>query len=335
MNYSDDYGYLSNFAESGGELAAVKQRLDYQAMSGYRTYEGTNGATEVVSATLTYPFGGELTELHATDRYRFGGKELDTHGGLFHYDFDARWYDPIFPQFTTVDPLSEKYPHISPYTYCAANPIMFIDPSGLFEFENIGPNINLPVVAIFPSDRDAALEKDIRAARDAKVPIVIVDDSADFQEALDVMANQGTSTDVYVFNSHGKDGKFSVGESVINEKNAENFGKTFEEEFNGKTVVISACNVAETEKGESVIEKISGASNSTVIGSSHLVPAGYKYDGSRQLNQNTSIWQATSTYNMFKIATNGRKSGVVYSVSIDKLTGVSWFPHKHYLLNAH
>ena len=50
VNYYDDYGFLSKFAESGGELAAVKQRLDYQAMSGYGTYEGTNGAPEVVSA---------------------------------------------------------------------------------------------------------------------------------------------------------------------------------------------------------------------------------------------------------------------------------------------
>lgn len=57
-------------------------------------------------------------------------EQLDTHGGLFHYDFEARWYDPVFPQFTGVDPLSEKYPHISPFTYCAANPMMYIDPSG-------------------------------------------------------------------------------------------------------------------------------------------------------------------------------------------------------------
>ena len=121
---------MSNFAESGGELAAVKQRLDYQAMSGYGTYEGANGAPEVVSATLMYPFGGELTEMSATDRYRFGGKELDTRGGLFHYDFDARWYDPVFPAFTSVDPMAEKYPHLSPYAYCAGNPVRYIDPSG-------------------------------------------------------------------------------------------------------------------------------------------------------------------------------------------------------------
>ena len=130
---------MSNFAESGKELSAVKQRLDYQAMSGYGTYEGANGATEVVSATLTYPFGGELTELHATDRYRFGGKELDTRGGLFHYDFEARHYDPVLPMFNGYDPMAEDNVHVSPYSYCHGNPVMFIDPTGEDEYF-INPN---------------------------------------------------------------------------------------------------------------------------------------------------------------------------------------------------
>ena len=271
-----------------------------------------------------YKVESRRKEFHSTDRYRFGGKEFDTRGGLFHYDFGARHYDPVLPMFNGYDPMAEDNIHVSPLAYCHGNPVMFIDPTGMFDLENIGPNINLPVVAIFPSDRDAALEKDIRAARDAKVPIVIVDDSADFQEALDVMANQGTSTDAYVINSHGKDGKFYVGESVINEKNAENFGKTFEEDFNGKTVVISACNVAETEKGESVIEKISGASNSTVIGSSHRIPAGYKYDGSHKLNKIT-FKSYPRIGNEYHISTNGSKSRKILNLVISSNNGLGWF----------
>ena len=69
-------------------------------------------------------------EFHSTDRYRFGGKELDTHGGLFHYDFVARNYDPVFPQFTAVDPLAEKYPDISPYASRANCPLSAIDLDG-------------------------------------------------------------------------------------------------------------------------------------------------------------------------------------------------------------
>jgi len=50
--------------------------------------------------------------------------------GLNEYDFTARPYVASFPCFTTIDPLAEKYPHISPYLYCASNPINFIDPDG-------------------------------------------------------------------------------------------------------------------------------------------------------------------------------------------------------------
>ena len=34
-------------------------------------------------------------------------------------------------RFTTNDPLAEKYYSMSPYTYCADNPVKFIDPNGM------------------------------------------------------------------------------------------------------------------------------------------------------------------------------------------------------------
>ena len=104
---------------------------DYQGNNIAVVKADANGAPEVVSATLMYPFGGELTEMSATDRYRFGGKELDTRGGLFHYDFGARHYDPVLPMFNGYDRRAEKYYHLSPFAYCAGNPIRYVDPSGM------------------------------------------------------------------------------------------------------------------------------------------------------------------------------------------------------------
>lgn len=60
--------------------------------------------------------------------YLFNGKELDTETGLYYYG--ARYYDPRVSLWLNVDPLAEKYPHVSPYTYTLNNPIKFIDPDG-------------------------------------------------------------------------------------------------------------------------------------------------------------------------------------------------------------
>jgi RHS repeat-associated protein len=62
--------------------------------------------------------------------YKFGGKELDAMYGLNWSDFESRYYDGITARFTAMDLLCEKYPWISPYAYCANNPVNAIDPTG-------------------------------------------------------------------------------------------------------------------------------------------------------------------------------------------------------------
>ena len=78
-----------------------------------------------------YPFG-DLFPTSGTDnsgnRFRFTGKELGAETGL--YDFSARFLHPRFGRFTTLDPLAEKYPSVSPYAYCNCNPVRYIDPDG-------------------------------------------------------------------------------------------------------------------------------------------------------------------------------------------------------------
>ena len=61
--------------------------------------------------------------------YSFTGKERDSETD-FSY-FGARYYDSdILTAWLSVDPLSDKYPGLSPYNYCALNPIRIIDPNG-------------------------------------------------------------------------------------------------------------------------------------------------------------------------------------------------------------
>ena len=57
------------------------------------------------------------------------GKERDSETG-FSY-FGARYYDSdLMTGWLSVDPLADKYPNISPYNYCALNPIRVVDPNG-------------------------------------------------------------------------------------------------------------------------------------------------------------------------------------------------------------
>lgn len=73
--------------------------------------------------------------------YRFTGKELDKLNSLNMYDFGARWYDVAgVPMWTSVDPLAEKYYNISPYAYCAGNPVIFVDPKGMEKINALDPN---------------------------------------------------------------------------------------------------------------------------------------------------------------------------------------------------
>ena len=59
----------------------------------------------------------------------FTGKEKDSESG--YYYFGARYLDQdMTTLFLSVDPMVDKYPSISPYAYCAWNPIKLVDPDG-------------------------------------------------------------------------------------------------------------------------------------------------------------------------------------------------------------
>ena len=94
--------------------------------------------TGFVRQTLHYYPDGvtqDKSVLPSVQKYKYNGKELDRMHGLDWYDYGARQYDPTIGQFTSMDPLCEKYYYISPYAYCAGNPVKYTDPSGeLFGF---------------------------------------------------------------------------------------------------------------------------------------------------------------------------------------------------------
>ena len=66
-------------------------------------------------------------------RYGFQGQEKDDElkggdGNSLNYEF--RMHDPRVGRFFAVDPLAEKMPEWSPYSFCFDNPMKFVDPDG-------------------------------------------------------------------------------------------------------------------------------------------------------------------------------------------------------------
>ena len=77
------------------------------------------------------PWGEELDNQRATDyasRYTFSGKERDEETGYGY--FGARYYNSDLSIWLSVDPLADKYPGTSPYTYCGNNPVRLVDEDG-------------------------------------------------------------------------------------------------------------------------------------------------------------------------------------------------------------
>jgi len=74
---------------------------------------------------------GDASTNQGFQPFKYNSKELDRMHGLDWYDYGARRYDPAYCLFTQMDPLAEKYPHLSPYVYCAGNPVRYVDPDGM------------------------------------------------------------------------------------------------------------------------------------------------------------------------------------------------------------
>ncbi len=72
------------------------------------------------------PFSNNPSDV-SFQKYKYNGKELDRVHGLDLYDYGARNYDAIIGSWTTMDPLAERTPEVSPYVYCKDNPVNAID----------------------------------------------------------------------------------------------------------------------------------------------------------------------------------------------------------------
>ena len=129
--FDDRYNYYRR-----DHLGNIREVWRESYMVHYRTgpvswdYDDMPGGT--VQYTQYYPSGLPWAEgINAGEQpYKYNGKEFIEMHGYDTYDYGARGMYPAIMRFNTMDPLAEKYYSITPYAYCANNPIRYIDPDG-------------------------------------------------------------------------------------------------------------------------------------------------------------------------------------------------------------
>src|SRR5690606_3108897 len=97
----------------------------------------SGGALQVVQRDDYYAFGQRKTVLTRSpdNLYLYNGKELQ--GGLGQYDYGARLYDPVTGRWNVWDPMVDKMPGWSPYSFAFGNPIRFVEPDGQYPIDII------------------------------------------------------------------------------------------------------------------------------------------------------------------------------------------------------
>ena len=138
--------YTGNLMEESGKADRLYNEVGYVDISNDGSYSyhyyikdiwgsiraviDENGCIEQADDYTDSGIPYNANQLYAVDNRKHAGKEFEAFDGLAWYDNNARWYDPILVRFITMDPKAENYYNLTPYNYCAGNPVNLMDPNG-------------------------------------------------------------------------------------------------------------------------------------------------------------------------------------------------------------
>ena len=120
---TDHLGSVRGVSDSDGHLLFRTHYYPYGAEYGLET-GGTPVSGEARGA-------GQETVAAADQPYRYNGKEDQGFAGVPVLDYGARLYSVVTGRWLSQDPLGEEYYWVSPYVYCAGNPVDFVDVEGM------------------------------------------------------------------------------------------------------------------------------------------------------------------------------------------------------------
>ena len=155
-NYIYENSKLSRLMFDGGFYTFDSDSLNPECHYFFTDHLGsvrvvTDAQGNIEQTNNYYPYGGLMassstiyspsSSTAANQPNRYNGKELDRRNNLDWHDYGARYFAG-HGQWTSIDPLAEKYYDWSPYVYCIGNPIKFVDPDGedvwIFYIDNKG-----------------------------------------------------------------------------------------------------------------------------------------------------------------------------------------------------
>ena len=263
-------GFFIALFSGAGNDKPIYQIADH--LGSVRVIKDGNG--DVLQRFDYYPFGGEsrvwtagTSTPQSALRYRFGGKEIagQTVGasafagipaaaaGSPYLDFGARLYDPRTAAWLSQDPMAEKYYPISPYVYCAGNPVNLVDIRGLEVLPRSA--IELEIIRnTLPEDARLFVQLNENGLIDKELLSQYPRDNFNVQNLSDLVYSEKTiafsvSDHFDYYDSHGlfhDDGRLSYGgydeafkdinfESVSGLTTGEmgNYGKTLFPDLNG------------------------------------------------------------------------------------------------------
>jgi RHS repeat-associated protein len=129
-NFTRGYKFFELSNHLGNVLATISdKKIGHDAGNGTIDYYNA----DVVSANDYTPFGmpmvGRTFSTGSKYRYGFNGKEND--GETKTQDYGMRIYNPALGKFLSIDPITDKYPSLTPYQFASNRPIDGKDLDGL------------------------------------------------------------------------------------------------------------------------------------------------------------------------------------------------------------
>ena len=130
--------FLRPYPSISAGYAATHPVQPLKGLPGTRATDVSYRALAPVGAGFCYRICTGTSESRPTANYSlltansltftFSAKERDPETGLSY--FGSRYYSSDLSVWLSVDPMAAKYASLSPYVYCADNPVKLVDPNG-------------------------------------------------------------------------------------------------------------------------------------------------------------------------------------------------------------